>query len=76
MAAETTGNQPESSINESVNDSVEHVDTSDALDVEYLIAGEDHHLVILQARPFEVRYEDSQRVGDLDLCAFHPAGVD
>ena len=53
-----------------------HVDTSDALDVEYLIAGEDHHLVILQARPFEVRYEDSQRVGDLDLCAFHPAGVD
>ena len=53
-----------------------HVDTSDALDVEYLIAGEDHHLVILQARPFEVRYEDSQRVGELDLCAFHPAGVD
>lgn len=52
------------------------VDSSDALDVEYLIAGEDRHLVILQARPFEVRYDASQRVGDLDLCAFHPAGVE
>ncbi|MCS5698957.1 50S ribosomal protein L19 [Cyanobium sp. FGCU-52] len=30
MAAETTGNQPESSIKENVNDSVENVDTSDA----------------------------------------------
>jgi hypothetical protein len=52
------------------------VDSSDALDVEYLLAGEDRHLVILQARPFEVRYEASQRVGELDLCAFHPAGVE
>ncbi len=53
------------------------VDGSDALDVEYLIAGPDHHLVILQARPFEVRYEASQRVGgELDLCAFHPAGTE
>jgi hypothetical protein len=52
------------------------VDGSDALDVEYLVAGEDRHLVILQARPFEVRYDEAQRVGELDLCAYHPAGVE
>lgn len=52
------------------------LDSSDALDVEYLIAGPDRHVVILQARPFEIRYDASQRVSDLDLCAFHPAGVD
>ena len=56
-----------------------HLDGSDALDVEYLIAGEDHHVVILQARPFEVRYEEAQQVEGLDLCDhryFHPAGLE
>ena len=52
------------------------LDGSDALDIEYLIAGEDHHVVILQARPFEVRYEHSQQVAGLDLCSYHPAGVE
>jgi hypothetical protein len=53
-----------------------HVDGSDALDVEYLLAGPDRHVVILQARPFEVRYDTSQRVGELDLCGYHPAGAE
>ena len=53
-----------------------HPDGSDALDIEYLIAGEDHHVVILQARPFEVRYERAQQVSGLDLCTYHPEGVE
>ncbi|GAB4207609.1 MAG: hypothetical protein OHK0013_25390 [Sandaracinaceae bacterium] len=52
------------------------VDGSDALDVEYLVAGPDRHIVILQARPFEVRYDAAQRVGELDLCGYHPVGVE
>ncbi len=51
----------------------EDVPSTRALDVEYLIAGADRHVVILQARPYDVRYEASQRVEGIDLCAFVPS---
>lgn len=37
-------------------------DRANAVDVEFLIAGEDRHVVILQARPFSVTYGDGQRL--------------
>lgn len=37
-------------------------DRANAVDVEFLIAGEDRHVVILQARPFSVTYGDGQRM--------------
>jgi hypothetical protein len=35
---------------------------ANAVDVEFLIAGEDRHVVILQARPFTVTYGPGQRM--------------
>jgi hypothetical protein len=37
---------------------------ANAVDVEFLIAGEDRHVVILQARPFTVTYGEGQRMED------------
>jgi hypothetical protein len=38
---------------------------ANAVDVEFLIAGEDRHVVVLQARPYRVVYAKGQRLGDL-----------
>lgn len=37
---------------------------ANAVDVEFLIAGEDRHVVIVQARPFTVKYEGGRRLPD------------
>ena len=37
---------------------------ANAVDVEFLIAGEDRHVVVLQARPYRVRYGKGQRLDD------------
>ena len=34
---------------------------ANAVDVEFLIAGEDRHVVVLQARPYTVRWSEGQR---------------
>ena len=39
---------------------------ANAVDVEFLIAGEDRHVVILQARPYTVTYTPGQRMDDED----------
>jgi hypothetical protein len=39
-------------------------DRANAVDVEFLIAGEDRHVVILQARPFTATYGEGQRMED------------
>jgi Ser/Thr protein kinase RdoA (MazF antagonist) len=38
---------------------------ANAVDVEFLIAGEDRHVVILQARPYRVVYTKGQRLSDV-----------
>ena len=38
---------------------------ANAVDVEFLIAGEDRHVVILQARPYRVVYAKGQRLSDV-----------
>jgi hypothetical protein len=38
---------------------------ANAVDVEFLIAGEDRHVVILQARPYTVVYGPGQRMEDV-----------
>ena len=37
---------------------------ANAVDVEFLIAGGDRHVVVLQARPYQVRYGKGQRIDD------------
>lgn len=44
---------------------------ANAVDVEFLIAGADRHVVVLQARPYRVRYSKGQRLDDLDGMAEH-----
>ena len=39
---------------------------ANAVDVEFLIAGADRHVVVLQARPYRVRYSQGQRLDDLE----------
>lgn len=39
---------------------------ANAVDVEFLIAGEDRHVVILQARPYTATYTQGQRMDDED----------
>ena len=38
---------------------------ANAVDVEFLIAGEDRHVVVLQARPYRVVYAKGQRLSDV-----------
>ena len=38
---------------------------ANAVDVEFLFAGEDRHVVILQARPYRVVYAKGQRLSDV-----------
>lgn len=52
------------------------VDGSRALDVEYLVAGPEGDIVIVQARPFDVRYDAAQRVEGLDLCEISPGAFE
>jgi len=37
---------------------------ANAVDVEFLVAGADRHVVVLQARPYQVRYGKGQRLDD------------
>ncbi|MEO8064705.1 MAG: hypothetical protein ABI821_18375 [Pseudomonadota bacterium] len=38
---------------------------ANAVDVEFLIAGADRHVVVLQARPYRVVYARGQRISEL-----------
>jgi hypothetical protein len=42
---------------------------ANAVDVEFLVAGLDRHVVVLQARPYRVRYAAGQRLRDIGAAA-------
>lgn len=42
---------------------------ANAVDVEFLLAGPDRHVVVLQARPYRVVYTRGQRLGDIGTAA-------
>jgi len=39
---------------------------ANAVDVEFLVAGDDRHIVVLQARPYRVVYSRGQRLQDVE----------
>jgi len=38
---------------------------ANAVDVEFLLAGGDRHVIVLQARPYRVTYAAGQRIDDI-----------
>lgn len=42
---------------------------ANAVDVEFLVAGDDRHVVVLQARPYRVNYAAGQRLDDIGVAA-------